>query len=221
MKTIQLNLYSFDELDEKGKQNALQEFQDLNVMFDWWEFSYNDFESICTCLGITVDNKSIHFQGFYSQGDGSCFDADVDLLALINAIAVSAWKDYAPNVEFQFSVPGIDRRVLTLIQKKKIEINARIISRQRGYGIVIDLGVYPVSETGKNHDMIYGELDELEKWLDGIAQTLNRYLYKSLEREYEYQTGDEAIAGSIEANDYLFTSDGKSATRLNKLANNQ
>jgi hypothetical protein len=220
MKTIQLNLYSFGELDEKAKKKALKEFQDLNVNFDWWDFGYNDFISICEYLGVTVDKKSVHFEGFYSQGDGSCFDADVDILKLLLAIDTSAWQEYAPNVQFSFFRPGIDKRVLTLIEQAKLEMNARIISRQRGYGVVVDLGVYPISEPEKNRDMIYGELDELEKWLDGIAQTLNRYLYKALEREYEFQTSDEAIAETIEANEYLFTADGKSANRLQALANN-
>jgi hypothetical protein len=208
-------------LDDKAKANALQEFEDLNVMFDWLEFSYNDFETVCARLGISVDKKSIHFQGFYSQGDGSCFDAEVNLPKLFNAINMIAWKGYAPNLDFEFSLPSIDNRVFRLVENGKVNINARVFSRQRGYGVVVDLGVYPVSEPTKNHDLIYGELDELEKWLEGIAQILNRHLYNSLQQQYEYQTSDEAIAETIEANDYFFTADGKSATRLTRLANTQ
>jgi hypothetical protein len=219
MKTIELNLYSFEELDEKAKQKALKNYQDLNVSFDWWDFGYDDFISICAFLGITVNKKSIHFQGFYSQGDGSCFDAEVDFPKLFSGIVTSAWKEYATDVEFQFSLPQIDNRVLALVEKGKFEMNAQIISRQRGYGVVVDLGVYPVSGTMKNHDIIYGELDELEKWLDSIVQVLNRYLYRSLEKEFEYQTSDPAIIEGIEANEYLFTADGVSANCLNQLAN--
>jgi hypothetical protein len=219
MKTIQLNLYSFEELDEKAKEKALKYYQDLNVDFDWWGFIYDDFIEICACLGISVDKKSIHFQGFYSQGDGSSFNAEVDLSALFASIRTSGWTEYAPNVEFGFPLPIIDQRVMALVEKGKVDMNAKIISRQRCYAVVVDLGVYPVSEAVKNHDMIYGELDELEKWLDGIAQILNRFLYKQLEKEYEYQTGAEAVAETIEANDYLFTADGASANRLDALAN--
>jgi hypothetical protein len=219
MKTIELNLYVFGELDEKAKQKALKAYQDLNVDFDWWDFGYNDFISICAYLGISVDKKSIHFQGFYSQGNGSCFDADVDIPKLIAGIDTSAWHEYAPNVEFSFIRPGIDKRILALIEQYKVDMNARIISRQRGYGVVVDLGIYPAPDSPKNHDMICGELDELEKWLDGIAQILNRYLYRSLEKEFEYQTGDEAIIESIDGNEYLFTADGGSADHLNQLAN--
>src|ERR1700744_3655147 len=154
MKTIQLNLYAFEELDEKAKNRALKDFQDLNVNFDWWDFTYDDFVSVCSYLGISVDKKSIHFDGFYSQGDGSCFDAEVDLAKLLGAIPSSDWQEYAPNVEFQFILPGIDKRVLRLIQSEKIDINARIIGRQRGYGVIVDLGVYSVSKPEKNHNMI-------------------------------------------------------------------
>lgn len=221
MKTIQLNLYGLEELDEKARQKALQEFQDLNIDYDWWDFAYNDFISICSYIGITVDKNSIHFEGFYSQGDGCSFDSDVDLSKLWAGMGTSNWQEYAPNVDFPFTLTTTDSRVMNLINRNKVDMNARIIARQRCYGVVVDLGVYPVSESVKNHDMIYGELDGLEKWFDGIAQILNRYLYKSLQQEYEYQTSNEAIAETIEANDYLFTADGKSATRLTRLANTQ
>lgn len=218
MKTIQLNLYSFEELDEKAKQKALTAYQDLNVDDEWWNFIYYDFIAICACVGIAVDKDKIYFEGFYSQGDGSSFDAGVDMPALIKSIRTSAWKSYAPKLEFSFPVPGIDRRVLALVETGKVDMDARIISRNRGYGVVVDLGVYRAFEPVKNHDLVYGELDELEKWLNNVAEILNRFLYKSLQQEYEYQTSDEAVAEAIEANEYWFTADGSKAGRLEKIA---
>lgn len=220
MKTIQINLYSFEELDDKAKQKALRTYHDLNTDYNWWDFIYDDFITICKYLGISVDKKSIAFEGFYSQGDGSCFGAEVDLPRLLNGIKSEGWRDYAPKQDFGFTMPGIDNRVLALVKESKIELSARIISRQRGYGVVVDLGIDYHSETHKNHDLIYGELDKLEKWLDSVANILNSFLYRSLQQEYEYQTADEAIAESIDANGYCFTIDGEKAGRLEKIAVN-
>ena len=172
-------------------------------------------------MGITVDKKSIHFDGFYAQGDGSSFSAGVDFPGLLKSIKNKAWRGYAPKLDFEFGLPGIDSRVLALVERDKIDMNARIISRTRGYGVVVDLGVYPAFHPVKNYDLIYAELDNLEKWLDGVAQTLNRFLFKQLQDNYEYLTSDEAVTEAIEANGYWFTADGKKATRLQELAMNE
>ena len=46
----------------------------------------------------------------------------------------------------------------------------------------------------------------------GIAEALRdlaRWLYRQLEREYEYQTSDAAVDEAILANEYTFTLDGR------------
>jgi hypothetical protein len=220
MKTVQLNLYAFRELDEKAKEKALTAWHDLNLFDDWWDYTYDDFITICGLLGITADKKSIHFEGFYSQGDGSSFNAEVDFTILLKGVQSRAWRGYAPKLDFEFGWPGIDKRVLALVERGKIDMNARIISRTRGYGVVVDLGVYPAFHPVKNYDLIYAELDELEKWLNGVAQILNRFLFKQLQDNYDYLISDEAIAETIEANEYAFTADGMKAERLEKLATN-
>lgn len=53
MKTINLNLYKFDELSEESKQNVLENLYDINVNYDWWEFTYQD-----------AKNVSISIEGF-------------------------------------------------------------------------------------------------------------------------------------------------------------
>lgn len=83
MKTIQLNLYSFEELDDIARQKALILYQNININPNWRDYGYDDFATICGCLGITVDKKSISYQGFFSQGEGSGFSADVNLLSLL------------------------------------------------------------------------------------------------------------------------------------------
>jgi hypothetical protein len=221
MKTIRLKLYEFGELDTTAKQKALNACHDLNLVFDWWDYTYDDFITICRLLAITVDKKSIRFDGFYSQGDGSGFNAGVDFPALLKSIKGKAWRGYAPKLDFEFGWPGIDKRVLALVNYGKIDMNARIISRTRGYGVVVDLGVYPAFHPVKNYDLIYAELDDLEKWLDGVAQILNRFLFKQLQDNYECLTSDEAVTEGIEANGYWFTADGRKATRLQELAMNE
>ena len=214
MKTIVLKLYSFNELDKDAKGKALTTYRDLNVDFNWWEDEFEDFVQMCASIGIAVKKDSIVFRGFYSQGDGSGFSAKVDIALLQESVRRQAWKSYAPGQEFPFIPASIDHRVWGLVAKNILPNDPQIFCRQNQYGVVVDLGSYVINEHGKIRDNISEELDLLEEWLRGIAETLNRYLYNRLEEQYEYLTGDEAIEESILSNDYLFTADGRSANHL-------
>lgn len=42
MTTIELKLYSFSELSKKAQQKAIAHYHDINVDYDWWDFTYDD-----------------------------------------------------------------------------------------------------------------------------------------------------------------------------------
>jgi len=217
MKTIKLELYNFKELDKEAKQKALTTYQDLNIGFDWWDDEFEDFIELCSYLGITVNKDSINFSGFYSQGDGSSFSALADIPRLVQAIHKEAWKVYAPMQYFAFAVPQVDRRVMALVTDGLLPGEPQIIGRSRQYGVVTDLGISEVVKDGKTHGNIFEELDKLEEWLRSVAEILNSYLYKSLEKQYEFLTSDTAVTESLLTNEYVFTADGRSANHLVEL----
>jgi hypothetical protein len=217
MKTIQLNLYEFAELEEKSKEKAIEADRYINVDYRWWDVIYDDFAAICQTIGITVDKATIFFRGFYSQGDGSGFVAEIDLPLLLDAVVAQKWKDYAPKLELDLALPEIDRRVLKLIRESKLDTAPQITHPHRGYYVKAELnGNLPYSFHG--YPQIEKQLDLLEDGLIKIAETLNSFLYKSLENEYEYQTAGQAVAGALEAHEYWFTADGKKAVRLESLS---
>lgn len=46
MRTIRIKLYKFNELTEAAQQKAIEKLYDINVDSDWYEFTYEDAESI-------------------------------------------------------------------------------------------------------------------------------------------------------------------------------
>ncbi len=52
MKTIKINLYSFDELSKEAQEKVIDRHRDINVSFDWWEFIYEDAKNI----GLKIDS---------------------------------------------------------------------------------------------------------------------------------------------------------------------
>jgi hypothetical protein len=220
MKTIKLDLYEFDELTAEAKEKAIIKHRDFNLVPLWWDFVYDDFVALCSYLGVNVDKNAISFDGFYSQGDGSGFNADVDIVTLKNAVESRSWKEYAPNEQFNFHPHGIDRRVMRLIENGGIQLQPRIINSSKGKSVIADMGGYP-ARGPRFHDYIYGEIEALEEWLKLIATELNQFLYKSLERKYDYLTSDKVVAEALTANEIPFTADGRPAIALEKLTKNQ
>ena len=54
-----------------------------------------------------------------------------------------------------------------------------------------------------------GMTADAEEVVTEALRDLARWLYRQLEREYEYLTSDEAVDETIAANDYTFTETGR------------
>ena len=46
MRTINVNLYQFDELSDVAKQEAITELYDINIDHNWWKFIYEDAKTV-------------------------------------------------------------------------------------------------------------------------------------------------------------------------------
>ena len=220
MQHINISIYTFEELQKEAKQKALDALRDINVdNSHWYDFVLSDFTAICKTIGITTREKDIYFQGFYSQGNGSAFDATIDLSVFLAAIREQKWKEYAPDEKFCFADNPINNRVLALIKNGLITSTISTSHTNRYYHLnyYSDHNFFPtISYNTPNIDR---QLDLLDEWIRDILHQLNRYLYKSLQEEYEYLCGDAIVQESIEANEYLFTKDGKCANQLVHYAN--
>lgn len=72
MKTIEIQLYKFDELSEEAKQNAINKLCDVNVDFDWWQFTYNNAKNIglkITSFGL---DRNRHANGEFLKDATYC-----------------------------------------------------------------------------------------------------------------------------------------------------
>jgi hypothetical protein len=209
MRTESINIYKFAELSEESQEKALNHLRYVNVEHDWWEFQYEDLKTLCKLIGIDVDLKKTYFRGFYSQGDGSAFTADVDVTEVISGIAEQKWKTEFPTLELNFGKLNVDRRVLCLIADGVIDVRADIKTANRETAVTLEYSADFNWNECTNYNRIESELEKLESWLDDVMETLNGHFFKRLRDEYDYQTSDEAVKESIEANEYEFTEDGE------------
>jgi hypothetical protein len=86
---IETTVYQFEELSDGAKEKARAWYREGACDHDWHDFIFEDFGMICTILGITLKTRPVKlmgggtradpciwFRGFWSQGDGACFEGN-------------------------------------------------------------------------------------------------------------------------------------------------
>lgn len=202
MRTIEIKLFSFNELSEEAQKKAIEKHYDINVDDNWWEFVYDDFREQATNEGFDIDR--IYFSGFWSQGDGAMFE--------YSGLEDKLLHDFVDNIL-------IGTEHLSPMRKQWLLNNVYISGKgnQRGRYYHNKSCSHSIYWEVDNGDLHYST--NFYQWINSFADdfaefVINRYddlchsLYTSLEDEYEYLTSDEAIKETIICNEYDFTEDG-------------
>jgi hypothetical protein len=178
--------------------------------YDWFDSVYEDFERICSILGVRLKTTSvplmgggtrpkphIYFTGFWSQGDGASYECVYSYAR--NAPA--KLRKYAPNdVELHRIADG-----LQAVQRRNFyQLHAEANHRGRYHdenSMVISVG----RDSPTNKEMTEDAEDVVAEKLRDLA----RWLFRQLETECEYLTCDTSVDDSILANEYTFTETGR------------
>jgi hypothetical protein len=209
-QVVATTVYRLDELSDAAREAARAWYRQADLDADWYEAVYEDFERVCGLLGVdlrtrpvrlmgggTRDDPCIWFTGFWSQGDGACFEGGY----AYRKGAARRIRSYAPKdadlQEIADTLQAVQRRNLYQLQ-------ARIRHRGRyTHEYAMDILVERDSATGQ--DMTPdGETAVIEALRD-----LARWLYRRLETEHAYLTSDEQVDQGIEASEFTFTEDGE------------
>ena len=212
--------FTFEELSEKAKDKVRSSHAE-NLIHEWWGDTYEYFKERGHERGFELD--SMHFRGFWSQGDGAMWTGEVRLKEFI-------------TYHLRDTDPDHHRYTVLLMLLEEDYIDGRINVEQRGFyyshsgcmqfetsqqGMVYDLAssdedtlhhdcvlkganVYQLAE-GIQYEELLAKLDE---WIEKEARGYADELYDALEKEHEFLTSDEAITDSCDINGYRFTEDG-------------
>jgi len=207
---VEKTVYSFDELSDRAKERARSWWRDGALDYDWWDCIYEDAATIADMLGIDLRQKpvklmngttrhdpAIYFSGFSSQGDGACFEGSYAYKAgCARAVRRYASKDTVLH--------RIAADLVTLQRRYFYRLEAEC--RQSGH----------YSHSGcmsVNVDMA-GRYDVPDDAIDGLTEVLRSFadwIYRQLEREYEWLMADEQVDESIRCNEYEFDEGGSIA----------
>ena len=185
-------LYNYDDLDDSTKEDVRQYVRTHWFDYDWDEFVIEDSKECAKLIGIDIDN--VWYSGFWSQGDGACFEGEY----AYRKGAAKAIRDHAPlDTELH--------RIADELQK---------LQRAHFYGLsarVSHSGFYSheyctrISVFDRDDD---ADVDTDESLCD-LLRDYMRWIYKRLEQEYEWLTADEQIDNMLRDNEYTFTEEGE------------
>ena len=213
MKTIQLNIFRFDELDDKAKEKARNWYRGITCDDSFWsEYTIDEVVEQAGYMGIAIDTHqvplmngqtrsepSVCWSGFSSQGDGACFDGEGRAFECHPEQVAEGWGEDSATTEIKRIAAEFGR-----IAKKYPESSFTV--KHRGHyshenctEFEFDLGEYPEHRA---------EIDAEEDALKAAAKDFMRWIYRQLEKEYEYHRSNEAVDENIEANEYDFMIDG-------------
>ena len=203
MRTININLYKYDELSPQAKEKALEHYSDINTDYEWWDCTYFHWRDKLEEQGFS--NPKIYFSGFWSQGDGACFDADIDF-----DTQFEQYRNYA----LSNGTGGIQRAIKNhknwiydyLYNETRYSI--AVINHQYSHESTRQIESYCYTDTKGMLSEIYSDFEE---WLESKRTDLCREIYRDLKQEYGYLSGKECIEETLRVNEYEFTQEGKAA----------
>lgn len=216
-------VYSFSELRPEVKKRVLEENREINIDYPGWEdTTIDDFKEQVKKDGI--NDLEVEYAGFHSQGDGASFtSSDIDTRKLFNAVGIESDGALNMGVDDERS-KGINKEFYDLLDTMK-EIGHSVRNRIKPEDIRVTIkrisSRYYHENTVRANVEIWDEPDgweeppnftsELEDKIADYIRGLCRKLYRYLEKDYEYQTSDEAVQKTIEEEDWKFDEEGNIA----------
>lgn len=181
-----MNTIKYQDLPEERKEQERQKYREHGLNYDWWGGVYDYAKETAGKFGLEIED--IFFSGFWSQGDGACFTGMLRFKA-------------CDESELPEEVRGIYRTLHEVDSLIKI-----LDSDERLYGLITTIGNYSNKSTTQFGSYNVGAEDDIvaahEEGIEEALYDYSRWIYRTLEEEYEYLTSDEAIDELLHDEEY-------------------
>lgn len=200
--TIEKTVYKYSELSDEAKEKAREHFR-RGVYESFSDFHaecvIDDAATIAEMMGISLDKArsgapAIYYSGFSSQGDGACFEGSY---AYKKGFA-KAVKRYAPKDN---ELHEIVDSLQALQKSHRYQLQASMA--QRGFHNYMEVNTYHANGG-------YAPNSARQEMAD-IMNNFASWIYRRLEKEFDYQNSDEVIDEHYSDETYEFTEDGEIA----------
>jgi len=192
MKQLITNIYPIAELSEQQIEKAHEkwvEFVEFQEFTD--DFIIDDIKAIGKAIGIHIDK--IHYSGFYNQGDGAWFEGTYQF----NPNWKADLEAYAP---IELVVKTLAESLVSIYNTNKLTAVVK-----QGHTYYCNSSSADIIVSSPDED----DIDTFEsRSLTMYLRSFMNWMYRHIEKEYEYQTSLENFKQVAEANDYHFDENG-------------
>lgn len=207
---IETIVYQLNELSDEAKERVRAWYREGGFDYDWHEFIFEDFQRVAEILGLRLKTRPVRlygggmrqepriwFRGFWSQGDGACFETFYSY----RKDAPRQIRNYAPTDTELHRIAD----ALQAIQRRNFyQLHAEASHRGHYYHeYCMSISVERDSPTWQSMTA------DAEESIIEALRDLARWLYRQLERSYEFLTSDEQVDEAITVNEYTFTEAGR------------
>lgn len=193
MQVIETKVYTFDELNDKAKEQARQWYRENDDFSFHAESVIDDAKEIAKLMGINI--SSIYFSGFWSQGDGACFEGRY----AYTKGALKAIKEHAP-------LDKTLHRIAKDLQEAQRPAFYRLEAHVKHRGHYQHSGRTEIEVYNTEHP--YSNVPQEGDIKDALRSFID-WIYSQLDKENDYQNSDEVVDDNIIANEHTFTESGK------------
>jgi hypothetical protein len=211
--------YTYQQLTDEAKEKVKQWWCEHGIWDDWYDDTYERFKEEGYALGFVIDKMS--FTGFYSQGDGACWEGQIDVATWLkthteDSIARDAWcaliaEDFC-NKHFSIHFRGhySHSNTMTCVGWDWVDAHG-----EEDYLYLTKPSIFQGMHYKELHNLIrstdfpYTDPNDIEQAGFESAKDYADELYKQLREEYEYLTSEESLIESCEANDWQFNEEGE------------
>lgn len=201
-------LQKFNLLSNQQREEILDKYRQWNVdHVDWWDNVYESFKSDMEAIGISV--YRMKFSGFWSQGDGACFEGAVEDWGLF--LTSMGYSDaaliYAAET-FDWSFNCNYKHVL-YSNHKSVSYGGEInlpdsVDDHYFADRYIEWGPDDIRTIAlMTHLSKYAVGNQLSEEFMTLFENCMLDLYKRLYKEYEHLTSNEVVLETLEVNEML------------------
>ena len=216
MRVVETTVYQYGELSERAKSKARDWYREASADDNHYsETVIEDAQAIAGLLGIEFKQRdvktysgkvrqepAIYWTGFSSQGDGACFEGN--LVSFETGSALERVKAYAPTDETLHAIAA-ELDALQETYQRRLAAAVTLSGHRYCHSGMMQVDVTALDADGDEKEVTREDEIKAIKALRGFAD----WIYLQLQNEYFFQTSDENVAETIEANAYEFTADGE------------
>lgn len=215
MKTIEVTIYNYNELSDKAKEKARDNYL-TNWMHDDWSDCTIDFMKEEGQHRYGFEIKEIRFSGFWSQGDGASWCGMVNLRHWIDKTFNTTDKEHPLT---QIFLALLDEGWIT--EQVSVSYNSSHYCHENTMDVanidhyykiddesVMEMGQLKGANVADLISMVGGHMDDMYERLESDCKAFAREIYRALEEDYEASTSEETIANIYNESETYFHENG-------------